>query len=147
MAWLAGLLEGEGCFSINDQAPHRYPVIRLEMATESVVARAATLLGSSIRPNEPRVEDWSTTYVAAIAGAHAAEWMLRLRSSMGARRAEAIDAALMAYAPIRLVDPPITCVVPDCGEPHRSRGLCHKHYMSWLRDVRKGREPRVTPVR
>lgn len=48
---------------------------------------------------------------------------------------------------IRLVDPPPTCVVPGCDRPHESRGLCHKHYMSWLRDVAKGRAPRVTPLR
>jgi len=66
---------------------------------------------------------------------------------MGARRTAAIDAALAAYKPVRLVDPPATCVVPDCRDETRARGLCHKHYMSWSRDVAQGRTPRVTPLR
>src|SRR5207244_4906431 len=37
-----------------------------------------------------------------------------------------------------------TCVVPGCTKPHRSRGLCHAHYMLWSRDLKKGRIPRVT---
>lgn len=101
-----------------------YPVIGLQMCDADVVARIANMIG-----------------------APAAEWMRRLRPLMGARRGAAIDAALAAYAPIRLVDPPDTCVVPGCGAAHRSRGLCHRHYMSWLRDVARGRIPRVTPLR
>jgi hypothetical protein len=52
-----------------------------------------------------------------------------------------------AYHPIRLVDPPATCVVPQCSDPHRGRGLCHKHYMMWSRDKTKGREARIAPLR
>jgi hypothetical protein len=73
--------------------------------------------------------------------------MRRLRPFMGIRRTAAIDAALAAYHPIRLIDPPERCVVDGCDDPHRSRGLCHRHYMSWMRDVAKGRTPRVTPLR
>ena len=40
-----------------------------------------------------------------------------------------------------------TCVVPGCTKPHRSRGLCHARYGLWSRDLKKGRIPRVTPLR
>jgi hypothetical protein len=66
---------------------------------------------------------------------------------MGIRRRAAIDKALASYRPIQLTPAPTTCIVPDCDEPHRGRGLCHKHYMSWSRDVAKGRAPRITPLR
>ena len=149
LAWLAGLLEGEGTFSVNRQsADIAYPVISLKMCDESIVARVASLIGApGVWRREPEQEGWSPTFVAAITGQPAAEWMRRLRSSMGTRRTAAIDAALSQYHPIRLVDPPASCVVPGCAEPHRGRGLCHKHYMMWSRDRAKGREARIVSLR
>jgi len=118
------------------------------MCDEDVVARAAQILGAvTVRMREPEDEDWSTTYVARITGDQAAEWMRRVRDRMGVRRSGAIDAALAAYRPIRLTQVPTTCVVLGCGRPHRSRGLCNTHYMSWSRDRAKGRTPRITPLR
>ena len=40
--WLAGLLEGEGCFTFNTYSP----VIMLAMTDEDEVRRAATLMKS-----------------------------------------------------------------------------------------------------
>ena len=149
LAWLAGLLEGEGTLSVNRQSAEiAYPLIKLEMCDEAVVMRAAQVMGApSVQRIDPENEDWSPTFVAAISGHHAATWMRRLRSSMGIRRTAAIDAALSRYHPIRLVDPPASCVVPGCDEQHRGRGLCHKHYMMWSRDKAKGREARIAPLR
>jgi hypothetical protein len=73
--------------------------------------------------------------------------MRTLRDLMGARRRGAIDKALKSYRPIQLTPAPEHCVVAGCESPHRGRGLCHKHYMSWSRDVAKGRAPRITPLR
>ena len=73
--------------------------------------------------------------------------MRELRPYMGLRRIAAINVALAAYHPIRLTQMSATCVVSGCNRPHRSRGLCHAHYMSWWRDRAKGRAPRVTPLR
>jgi hypothetical protein len=149
LGWLAGLLEGEGTFSVNRQSAEiAYPVIKLEMCDESIVNRAAHVMAApSVQRADPEHEDWSPTFIAAITGRHAATWMRRLRSSMGIRRTAAIDAALAQYHPIRLVDPPASCVVAGCSEPHRGRGLCHKHYMMWSRDKAKGREARIAPLR
>lgn len=147
-AWLAGLLEGEGHFGMNRTGPSPYPLITLQMCSRDIVERVGHMIDApSIRTSTPKNIAWNPTYSIQIAGASAAAWMRTLRPYMGERRTAAIDAALAAYSPIRLVDPPDTCVVPGCGAPHRSRGLCHKHYMSWLRDVAKGRTPRVTPLR
>ena len=144
-SWLVGLLEGEGYFGLTSGV---YPVLKLEMCDEDIVGRACRILGApGVRRDEPRDPAWSPTYVTAVSGHDAAIWMEMLRESMGERRRSAIDRALAAYQPIRLTHPPATCTVPRCDEPHRSRGLCHKHYMSWLRDVAKGRAPRVTPLR
>jgi len=149
LSWLAGLLEGEGTFSLTcDRKRNCYPVISLNMCDGSVVRRAAKLLEApSVALREARRPEWRPTFVAQVGGAHAAEWMKRLRAFMGQRRTEAIDAALSQYHPIRLIDPPLSCVVPGCSAPHRGRGLCHKHYMMWSRDKANGRETRITPLR
>jgi hypothetical protein len=147
-SWLVGLLEGEGTFTATRTQGHDYPVLKVEMCTEDVVTRAARLLGAaSVSRIEPEQEGWNVSYLAAISGSTAAGWMRALRAHMGHRRGEAIDAALARYHPIRLVDPPESCVVPGCSEPHRGRGLCHKHYMMWSRDKTKGRAARIAPLR
>ena len=146
-AWLAGLLEGEGSFIASRDARNSYPVIKVEMCDQEVIERAAFLLDARVWVAGPRAEGWRPTYIAQIAGQHAAEWMRQLRPYMGIRRTAAIDAALSTYQPIRLIAPPLVCVVQGCQRPHRSRGLCHAHYMSWSRDRAKGRRPRITPLR
>jgi len=147
-AWLAGLLEGEGTFGATTGHGHTYPAISVEMTSRDVVDRAARILAApSVTAVEPDNAGWTVTYRAAIAGAAAVTWMQRLRPLMGARRGAAIDDALDRYYPIRLTELPKRCVVPGCDDVPRARGLCHKHYMSWSRDVRRGRAPRVKPLR
>jgi hypothetical protein len=147
--WLAGLLEGEGTFSLTCDAKRRcYPVVSLQMCDEAVVGRAARLLGArNVAMREPDQPHWRPTYVAKIGGAHAAEWMRSLRALMSQRRQAAIERALASYRPRRLVSPPATCIVQLCDRPHRGRGLCHKHYMMWSRDRKRGRDARITPLR
>jgi len=146
-AWIAGLLEGEGSFIINRSARMSYPAIKGEMCEQDVVERAARLLDARVSLAPPGTEGWRPTYVARIAGHRAAEWMHAVRPYMGLRRAAAIDAALSAYQPVRLIAPPLVCVVAGCERSHRARGLCNTHYMSWSRDRAKGRTPRITPLR
>lgn len=148
-AWLAGLLEGEGSFGVNGRwTAHPYPAIALTMCDEDVVGRAAEIMAArAVHYEASRRETWSPTYSIKISGHQASEWMRRLRPMMFGRRRRAIDGALAAYLPIRLVRPPQTCVVDGCVRKHRSRGLCHMHYMKWSRDRASGRPARVKPLR
>jgi len=146
-AWIAGLLEGEGSFLASRDTRSSYPVVKVEMCEREVIERAARLLDTTVWFVPPGTEGWRPTYVAQIAGHRAAEWMRALRPYMGLRRTAAIDVALSAYHPIRLIAPPPICVVEGCERPHRGRGLCNTHYMSWSRDRAKGRVPRITPLR
>lgn len=148
VAWVAGLLEGEGTFSVN--AGH--PRVSIEMTDRDVLERACEVMRApGVWPKTPseraRSRGWSQTYATAVTGLRGAELMVKLRPFMGERRTREIDRALAAYEPIRLMDPPDTCTVDGCEAEHRGRGLCHKHYMSWSRDRARGREPRVRPLR
>lgn len=148
LAWLAGLLEGEGTFEAHRQRSFRYPRVAVSMCDEDVVARVSALIGSrSVWRQEPREGDWSPTFGTAVTGARGAELMVMLLPHMGGRRSTEIRLALEAYAPIRITPAPTTCAVPKCDRPHEARGLCHRHHMQWWRDRRGGREPRVTPLR
>ena len=148
-SWLAGLLEGEGTFSMNGT----YPTISVNMCDRDVISRAAALMAlDETRVWEPfdardEARGWSRSYATAVTGARAAELMRTLRPLMGSRRRAAIDRALAVYEPVRLVKPPAQCIVAGCDRPHRSRGLCNTHYMKWSRDRLKGREARVLPLR
>jgi len=146
-AWIAGLLEGEGSFIASRSARSSYPVIKVEMCEQQVIERAAHVLDTRVWAVPPGTEGWRPTYVAQIAGHRAAEWMRDLRPYMGLRRTATIDAALSAYHPIRLLAPPPVCIVEGCERPHRARGLCNTHYMSWSRDRARGRDARITPLR
>lgn len=148
IAWLAGLLEGEGTFSENTGCPR----VSVQMTDRDVVERArAVMRAPNVWPKKhseyARRRGWSRMYATAATGLRGAELMVKLRPFMGERRTRETDRALAAYEPIRLMDPPEVCTVQDCSAPHRGRGLCHKHYMTWSRDRARGREPRVKPLR
>lgn len=94
LVWLAGLLEGEGCF---DAHRGRYPRIRLAMVDRDVVGRAATLMGSSIRVVY-RTDGRRPTFHTEISGERAAQIMETLLPYMGARRSARIAEILGRYA-------------------------------------------------
>jgi hypothetical protein len=89
MAWLAGLLEGEGCFLVaySKCGPHRYPHARIDLATtdEDVIRHAAYVMGTSVRAQPVRgryKQVWRTQ-----AYSHKAQALMQLLfPMMGARR-------------------------------------------------------------
>lgn len=147
MPWLVGLLEGEGTFTA--KARGSWVGIGVEMCDRPTVARVADMLGATgiSRDDGGAEKGWSPTYRIKISGNRARPWMTRLRPFMGERRRSAIDRALASWQPVRLWPAPTTCVVPGCVRPHRSRGLCHAHYMRWTRYRAAGKDPGFGPVR
>ena len=87
--WLAGLLEGEGCFG---SAQSKSPLIQLSMVDRDIVERGAVLLGAktavasqdrqAIARQRPRQRQWRT----AVYGNRAAGWMMTLYPLLGTRR-------------------------------------------------------------
>lgn len=138
--WLAGLLEGEGCFTLkSSQYPTAsgfktsfIPTIQLNMTDRDVVERAASLM--RLRVGGPYMHNKKKNakpmfYIRA-GGRRAAGWMMTLYSLMGKRRKEKIYQILSAYnkIPIRFKygRPKAKCH-PE--KPMTAHGLCHNCYM------------------
>lgn len=89
MEWLAGLLEGEGCFDINVNGD---PRIRLEMTDKDVVERAHGIMGGrgmvrTIR----RVPPHNDTYQCTVSGKQARLVLSKIMPLMGRRRTRKIE--------------------------------------------------------
>ena len=81
--WLAGLLEGEGCFYARESNPR--PRIILGMTDLDTVSRAKSILGKSGLSPVPRAGN-KTMYYLTVCGKPAIGWMMTLYSLMGSRR-------------------------------------------------------------
>jgi hypothetical protein len=89
IAWLAGLVEGEGNISING----RSFTIRVKMTDRDVVERAADLLGAKLYPIAPR-SGRQALWLAQVKGATAAGWAMTLYPWLGVRRRQQVRDAL-----------------------------------------------------
>lgn len=95
LAWLAGLLEGEGAFIA---ATARYPVcLSLNMTDADVVDRVAAWWRVAVSRPTIQKKHYKQSFRCMIRGERAVEWMRRLRPFMGERRTQAIDAAIRSH--------------------------------------------------
>lgn len=96
--WLAGLLEGEGCFATvcnytrKDGTKTLSPCVSLSMTDKDVVERAASLIGftGSIHVRKRKNHTWKPLYVMQAKGTKALEVMATVQDLMGTRRREKI---------------------------------------------------------
>lgn len=80
--WLAGILEGEGCFVIGNSSS-----ILLQMSDEDIVRRVATLLKAKVSgPLPVRKNSYKPLFLTQVHGVRAAEWMMTIWPIMGYRR-------------------------------------------------------------
>lgn len=97
--WLAGLIEGEGCFGI---VQGRRPVVQIKMTDEDVVKRAADILGAPLygpyELGEGRKRAWQTS----VSGPNAVQWMMTLLALMGSRRRQKIIECLEVWRTDRI---------------------------------------------
>lgn len=98
LAWLAGLLEGEGYFCAASGGNNTKPLPRivLSMCDEDIVQRAATLMNSKASPPQmfPSRPNNKPICTTTKTGREAADLMIQLLPFMGARRAAQISAVL-----------------------------------------------------
>jgi hypothetical protein len=101
VAWLAGLLEGEGSFSKGPPSKPNLPRIQLSSTDEDVVSRVARLFDIryccararkhiNLIPTKP-------IFQLQVRGSKAVIWMKRVEPHMGVRRKEQIRVALASH--------------------------------------------------
>lgn len=102
LAWLAGILEGEGSFQWMKRQPGRCaPYIQLRMSDKDVVERAAILMNTlkvrSYQRQQAGKTIYKRMYVAVVTGFKAALLMEILLPQMGVRRAAKIRELLLQW--------------------------------------------------
>lgn len=95
IAWIAGILEGEGTFSCNDNGTSA--VIKVAMNDKDVIERFADITNYNGTIGEYKLRTGTTQYVVQIYGIHAIEWMMTIYSLMGKRRQEKIKSVLILW--------------------------------------------------
>ncbi len=100
LAWLAGLLEGEGYFGLVPNwvggKRYRYPRIGVNMTDRDVVERVAYFWGTQVQTLKPSGVSRKVAYRTQVSGKRAEMWMEALFPMMGARRQEQIAQTLEA---------------------------------------------------
>ncbi len=99
LAWLAGLLEGEGTFLRPPPSMPNCPIVACRMTDRDIIERVAICFGTQVLAIDKG--RYRTEFAATMKGSRAVTFMTDVRSLMGDRRRLAIDAAIQAYDPPR----------------------------------------------
>jgi hypothetical protein len=94
LAWIAGLLEGEGSFLINSKGQ---PKVSCSMTDEDVLLKLQSLCGGSICQQKAVKEHWKPIWIWYRCGLPAIELMQQLQPNMGTRRSAKIAEVLQKY--------------------------------------------------
>lgn len=104
--WLAGLMEGEGCFSdmiSGSSGFYTTPLISLVMTDHDVIEEAAKVIftvgGRETKIRKRLLPSGKTAYVIYLTGLPAAKVMYAILPSMGSRRTVKIKEILAAWNP------------------------------------------------
>lgn len=98
IAWLTGLLEGEGIFGVSE----RSILIAVNMTDRDIIERAATSMGGHIY-DLPIPARHKPQWRAQVKGPRAAGWMMTMYAWLGARRREQVQRALSEWRAMRYV--------------------------------------------
>lgn len=109
LAWLAGLLEGEGTFVKGSPAKPRRPVTAIGMVDRDIIERVCDLWGTRLYTHIPKVERYKQVYHIAVYGDAARAIMGDIAPLMGARRGERIAALAGEYGQLRLLSEARAC--------------------------------------
>ena len=132
IAWLAGLLEGEGCFIYTAT-----PRIVLTMTDCDVVRHAARLLGkSAYRRHPPSAQKRGSKpfWIVEVSGRLAAQWMMTLVCLLGHRRQKRVRQCLRKWRRAKFA-PKYRTHCPQghrysrtntYRDPHRHCRQCHR---------------------
>lgn len=89
--WLAGLIEGEGCFCINrNQNKTEYPGFKMNMCDEDIIAKAANILNHKYSISYKTIKE-KPVYLITFTGKKAYRLMQLMHPLMGKRRQSKIN--------------------------------------------------------
>ncbi len=134
IAWLAGLLEGEGCFSYQCS-----PGIRIGLTDKDIVERVANNLGHHIRgPYKYRINN-KPVYYTEIWGSAAIGWMMTLYDFLGERRKQKIKEIIarwkIAKTKAHRLGTARNISCSHLGKRHYAHGLCRNCYQKQWRNL------------
>lgn len=103
IAWLAGILEGEGYFELSKSGYgkylDRYQILRIgvTMSDQDVIIRAKNILGAPSVQGPYLRKHFKPLYRTQVSGPLAIQWMMTLYVFMGARRREKIREIIKSW--------------------------------------------------
>lgn len=145
IAWLAGLIEGEGNISING----RSLTLRIKMGDRDVISRAADLLGGKVYAATVSDPKGQPMWLAQVKSSTAAGWIMTIYPWLGARRrqqardalafwrrqghgaiAESLAAAILSYRKARFSQAEIMAILKV------SKSTVYRHTRDKVRRMR-----------
>jgi len=94
LSWMAGLLEGEGCFMSKD---NKYPIVTIALTDLDVLEKAKSIFGGKIYELKKRKVHWKDAWTWTLRGENAYLLMMQIRNYMGDRRKNKIDECMANY--------------------------------------------------
>lgn len=137
IAWLAGLLEGEGSFGITNGSPW----IQFQSTDKDVVQRAALILSFEFRDNQYKPRGpayYKPVWGLSLHGIRAIAWMMTLFVLLGERRQSKVREVIEAWKASKAMPRASrgTRLMATChpDKPRAAHGLCRT---CWMREYRK----------
>lgn len=135
ICWLAGLLEGEGCFGHTGNCV----TLQLAMTDRDVVEKARRLVGAPSLYKDTRQAPRIPCYSWLLSGQYAAGLMMTLYSLLGERRQAKIRTLLTIWKQAKLQHRS-TLVCQHSDAYRRGRTVCSRCYQAnWYRQRKEGR--------
>lgn len=152
IAWLAGLLEGEGSFMKGPPSRPRLPIVILSMTDEDVVLRASKMFGVGyIRSRRGEARGWKNSFITKVVGKRALLVMKAVYPHMGSRRKKQIEEAFQSYrkeSNSKLSEEVAAEIRRRCLGPHNVSHLAKEFGVSRaaIRNVRCGKAWNHGPI-
>jgi hypothetical protein len=97
IAWVAGIVEGEGCLNAGFKHPRWSPHMAIVMTDEDVLQKLAGILSTKVTGPYKYTRNRKPFYRVEISGRKALAWMLTLYTFFGTRRREKVREILTRF--------------------------------------------------
>lgn len=139
IAWLAGILEGEGAFMLikSKAGRSKRPIITLNMTDKDIVQRVANMFKTTVQNGFRKEAHYKPIYKCEVSGSRAVQWMFTIFTFMGERRRTKIKELIKIWQESELyIHAPKGSWLPAICHPDKKqtgKGLCNTCYMRQYR--------------